>query len=75
MMEEQTTVEGSITNQHKPESDAALDRTSLTESTLDRSLPTPQRLECKVDKKALISVLTKPVGDGSPRPSSLDEGR
>ena len=45
MMEEQTTVEGSITNQHKPESDAALDRTSLTESTLDRSLPTPQRLE------------------------------
>ncbi|XP_076096402.1 protein O-mannosyl-transferase 1-like [Mytilus galloprovincialis] len=59
MMEEQTTVEGSIANQHKPESDAALDRTSLTESTLDRSLPTPQRLE----------------GDGSPRPSSLDEGR
>ncbi|VDI05397.1 dolichyl-phosphate-mannose-protein mannosyltransferase [Mytilus galloprovincialis] len=58
-MEEQTTVEGSIANQHKPESDAALDRTSLTESTLDRSLPTPQRLE----------------GDGSPRPSSLDEGR
>ncbi|XP_063430607.1 protein O-mannosyl-transferase 1-like [Mytilus trossulus] len=59
MMEEQTTVEGSIATQHKPESDATLDRTSLTESTLDRSLPTPQRLE----------------GDGSPRPSSLDEGR
>ncbi|CAC5405492.1 POMT [Mytilus coruscus] len=65
MMEEHTTVEGSISTLHRPESDAALERTSLTvtpqrpESTLDRSLPTPQRLE----------------GDGSPRPSSLDEGR
>ncbi|XP_052104274.1 protein O-mannosyl-transferase 1-like [Mytilus californianus] len=59
MMEEQTTEVGSIATPHRPESDAALERTSLTESTLDRSLPTPQRLE----------------GDGSPRPSSLDEGR